>query len=545
MEMVLYQMKKTSRSINHLIQNAEKGNLFSSLQLSQYYMEGKNVEEKNEELAKKYYKKFESELISKRIILKSLSLTDFRRFRSLSLNFDEKITVIIGDNGVGKTSILEALAKIFSWFNNNIEKKDVSGRAITESDINVNSKYYAEVTASFAFDKVNSFEGTLGATVLGYDGSSPTDVAILKQAASMYRIASTNTDVIIPLLAYYSVERSDFKLAASIAEKANSDGSSSRFSDLKTALDGNGKLEDFSKLYIELVNLAEGEQSKEVQNLKNQIILMQNAIDILYVGKSVPDSDPIKAKVQELKSELSRKISEKHSEKYQRNLNLLNNAIESIVTNVRNLHIDRSTGKPRLMVENFDAVVNINQLSQGQKMLVALIGDISRRLLKLNPDATNPLKAHGIVIIDEIELHLHPRWQQEILINLPNVFPNIQFIVTTHSPQILSTVDSKCIRQICTDEQGYPAIHIPKFQTKGVTSSAILDEIMGTNSIPQKVKEVLWVDDFYRFLTEANQDKIDSTLLKIKKHFGEDHPVVRDCESSIRIADMKKRLRNE
>lgn len=534
--------KKPSRTIKHLIQSSNKGNFFSAFQLFLNYSEGKDVEAKDELLAQKYFNEVESALSQKNMKLSSLNLTDFRRFRNLEISFDERITVIIGDNGAGKTSIVESVAKLFSWFNNGVERKDINGRPIVEADINVDSKDFCEVTGIFRFDVLNEFEISLGRIVSGYSGSSPTNVTLIKQAASMYRVSANNHSIKIPLLTYYSVERSDFKLTNTVTEKAHGDGISSRFSDLKTALYGNGKLEDFSKLYMELVNLAEGEDSAELHALKSRISAIQNTIDVVYERDSIPENDVINAKLNELKQDLANLIGSNPSEKYQRHLNFVNQAIEKLVPDVSNLHIDRSTGKPRLMVNNFGTVVNINQLSQGQKMLVALVGDLSRRLVRLNPDADEPLSSHGIVIIDEIELHLHPKWQQEILINLQSTFTNLQFIVTTHSPQILSTVDNKCIRQICLDDHGFPVIKTPTFQTKGVTSAAILDRIMGTNSTPEKVEQAKWINDFYRLLKTDNKELLDSTFTKIKAHFGIEHPVVLDCESAIRIAEMKARL---
>ncbi|MCD9479170.1 retron Ec78 anti-phage system effector ATPase PtuA [Photobacterium phosphoreum] len=537
--------KKTSRTIKHLLQSSEKGNFISSFQLYQNYSEGKNVEQKDEALALSYFNKVEAALIEEKLTLSSLELIDYRRFKSLDIHFNENITVIIGDNGAGKTSIADAISKILSWLNNNLEKVDVSGKPIKNSDIHVESKEYSEVTSKFKFDGNNTFEATLGNTVLGYNGDSPTDVVDIKQVANMYKSTAKNPSVNIPLLAFYSVERSDFSLSSTISEKASGDRVSNRFSDLKTALDGSGKLEDFSKLYIELVNLAKGEESKEVRDLKTQISNLQDIIHDVYAGQEPPENDAFNAKLLAKKEELTSLLKTKPSAKYQRHLKFVNNAIETLVPDVKNLEVDRSSGKARLLVENFGNKVNITQLSQGQKMLVALAGDLARRLVKLNPDSEAPLDGHGIVVIDEIELHLHPKWQQEILIGLQTTFPNLQLIVTTHSPQILSTVDNQCIRQICLDEKGETTVSTPSFQTKGVTSADILARIMGTNSVPEKLEEATWLNDFSRYLKDNNQELRDAIFVKINKHFGENHPVVIDCKSQIRIAQMKARLNKE
>nr|WP_282555626.1 retron Ec78 anti-phage system effector ATPase PtuA [Providencia rettgeri] len=473
-----------------------------------------------------------------------MHLTDFRRFTDLDISFDEKVTVLIGANGAGKTSVADAIAKTLSWLNNNLEKTDVVGRPVTESDIHVDSKEFSEVTTKFKFDDQNTFDVSIGSTVLGYEGSSPTDVVDIRQVAHMYKSTAKNPSIHIPLLVFYSVERSDFSLSSTITETASGDSVSNRFSDLKTALDGSGKLEDFSKLYIELVNRAKGEENKEVQELKVQIATLQATIDDVYADQAPPENDVFNAKLNAKKQELENLVKTKSSLKYQRHLELVNQAIEALVPDVKNLEVDRSSGKARLMVDNFGNRVNIAQLSQGQKMLVALSGDLARRLVKLNPDSDAPLHSHGIVVIDEIELHLHPKWQQEILIGLQETFPNLQFIVTTHSPQVLSTVDKDCIRILRFDDSGVAFVDKPRFQTKGVCSSDVLEQIMRTFSVPP-VCEANWISDYSSLVAENLWKSEDGIKLfdKIVKHFGIDHPEVVKIKGNIRTQEFKLKAR--
>jgi len=536
--------KNRSRSVKHLVQSSDKGNFQSSFQLYRNYFEGKNVEQKNEELANQYFNKVESALIEKRLVLSSMHLTDFRRFTELEISFDNKVTVLIGANGAGKTSIADAIAKTLSWLNNNLEKTDVVGRPVTESDIHVDSTEFSEVTTKFKFDNQNTFDASIGRTVLGYDGSSPTDVVAIREVADIYKNIAKNPSIYIPLLVFYSVERSDFSLASKITEAVSGDSVSNRFSDLKTALDGSGKLEDFSKLYIELVNRAKGEETKEVQELRAQITNLQATIDDVYADQVPPENDAFSAKLKIKKQELNSLIKAKPSEKYQQHLNLVNRAIEALVPGIKNLEVDRSLGKVRLMVDNFENRVNIAQLSQGQKMLVALSGDLARRLVKLNPDSEAPLHGHGIVVIDEIELHLHPKWQQEILIGLQATFPNIQFIVTTHSPQVLSTVDKGCIRILRFDDNGVATIDKPIHQTKGVCSSDVLEQIMGTFSTPP-VPEANWLSD-YSVMVEENlweSEKGKKLFKKIDNHFGTEHPEVVKIKGDIRTQEFKLKVK--
>ena len=101
--------------------------------------------------------------------------------------------------------------------------------------------------------------------------------------------------------------------------------------------------------------------------------------------------------------------------------------------------------KPRLRmkVEKNGINLDVSQLSDGEKCTMTLFGDLARRLCIANPRLDDPLKGDGVVLIDEIELHMHPSWQRMVLPKLQETFPNIQFIITTHSPIVLSEVDDR------------------------------------------------------------------------------------------------------
>jgi predicted ATP-binding protein involved in virulence len=92
--------------------------------------------------------------------------------------------------------------------------------------------------------------------------------------------------------------------------------------------------------------------------------------------------------------------------------------------------------------------LRVDQLSSGERSFLSLAGDLGRRLAMLNPQLDNPLKGLGIVLIDEIELHLHPRWQRKIVPWLLRTFPNCQFVVSTHSPQVLGRVHAQNIQAL-------------------------------------------------------------------------------------------------
>jgi predicted ATP-binding protein involved in virulence len=264
----------------------------------------------------------------------------------------------------------------------------------------------------------------------------------------------------------------------------------------------------------------------------------------LHEGKPLSNDNELVKELEAKEKELE-ELTGKKSTKYTRMTELVGLAITTLLPDITEIKVDRSTGNQRILVKNFDNIVNISQLSQGQKSLLALSGDLALRLVTLNPDSKNALHSSGVVVIDEIELHLHPKWQQRIIMGLQKAFPNIQFIITTHSPQVLSTVDKSCIRQICFDEHSELTVTTPQFQTKGVTSADILARIMETNSTPENIEEATWLNDFSRCLKNDDQEALAVVFSKIREHYGASHPVVIDCESQIRIFEMKARLKKD
>ncbi len=120
-----------------------------------------------------------------------------------------------------------------------------------------------------------------------------------------------------------------------------------------------------------------------------------------------------------------------------RQLTAVRTAISRFMPGFSNLRVRR---KPRLhmSIDKNGQTLNVLQLSQGEKSLMALVGDIARRLAMMNPMLENPLNGEGIVLIDEVDMHLHPTWQRTIIQRLTTTFPHCQFVLTTHSPLVIS-----------------------------------------------------------------------------------------------------------
>ena len=117
------------------------------------------------------------------------------------------------------------------------------------------------------------------------------------------------------------------------------------------------------------------------------------------------------------------------------------------------------------------------QLSDGYRTMLALVMDFARRLAQANPQLPDPLATEAILMIDEVDLHLHPLWQQRIVPDLARTFPNTQIILTTHSQEVLTTVSPEAIFIIRNGK-----IHPCTMPTYGAKSPDVAVEVMGVKS---------------------------------------------------------------
>ena len=141
---------------------------------------------------------------------------------------------------------------------------------------------------------------------------------------------------------------------------------------------------------------------------------------------------------------------------------------------------------PQLFIDRDSATIPVRQLSDGERGVLALVLDLTRRLAQANTSFTDPASdAEAVVLVDEIDLHLHPKWQRQIVHKLTKTFPRCQFIATTHSPQVIGEVEHDRIHIIANGEVYSPT------HSFGVDSSRVLEEIMDTRPRNQEVEELL------------------------------------------------------
>jgi predicted ATP-binding protein involved in virulence len=183
----------------------------------------------------------------------------------------------------------------------------------------------------------------------------------------------------------------------------------------------------------------------------------------------------------------------------------------------------------------------LSSLSDGVRNMVALIADIARRCASLNPHLNEDAaqQTPGVLLIDEVDMHLHPRWQQLIVALLRASFPALQMILTTHSPHVLSTVDKGSIRVIRLQD-GLGLIDTPTLQTRGVESADVLASIMGVDPVPQ-IEEARWLSDYRALIEDGSAESQQARSLRsnLIAHFGDSHPLVLDCDRLIRFQKFK------
>ena len=172
-----------------------------------------------------------------------------------------------------------------------------------------------------------------------------------------------------------------------------------------------------------------------------------------------------------------------------------------------------------LLVDRGAATLPVRQLSDGERGVLAMVLDLTRRLAQANPEMDDPsAEAEAVVLIDEIELHLHPGWQRRIVRNLTETFPNCQFIATTHSPQVIGEVEHDRIH-IMADGEVYSPTH-----SFGVDSSRVLEEIMDTGSRTESVKDLL--SKISRTVGDDRYDDAGALLADLADRLGENDPEV-------------------
>lgn len=364
--------------------------------------------------------------------VKKLQLQNYGRFDDLTMEFapnnDTKgnVTIIVGNNGAGKSQILQALLDNLSnvigyILNGKKEQKkeedwvffdNITGHIVPELSIRNNSNY-TQIDTEILFGNQNSFVNVYSERK-GVNINNGSNVKISNNLFEnlqyfLNKLMSHTIDKTnFPILAFYGTTRNIEKVKIDEYSDKNSH-------QILLGYLAYGRAESEYKRFFRWFRENEDLENENKKNLSNKILEL---ID----SNNTNQIDYIKDVITEFKGN--------------KKLQCVCQAIE-LFTDFENIHIERQDA-PKMFVEKDGEKLDVNQLSQGEKSLLALVGDIARRLAILNPSLDNPLQGEGVVLIDEVDLHLHPKWQQNLIDKLTKTFPNVQFILTTHSPHIVS-----------------------------------------------------------------------------------------------------------
>jgi len=442
---------------------------------------------------------------------KQLSLENFRHLVHFETTLDERLTVLVARNGQGKTTVLDALAVLLGSFvgafdmgkGRHIERTDARYRRQSEG-VEQEQQYPVRVTAAIACLEDN------GITQVTRELTGPKNRTTVKEAAALVQHGKALMQqvrdmepVTLPLVSYYGTGRL-WRTHKNLKRKAVlSESRTLGYEDCLTSASN----------YLQL---------QEWMGKATLATLQQNELK---------------------KGKPSRLVGQ---------LNAVLRAVDKVLEAEGWSGIHYSLSHEELaMQQERQGILPVSLLSDGVRTMVSMVADMAWRCAKLNPHlgADAARETPGIVLIDEVDLHLHPAWQQRVIQSLVSTFPKVQFIVTTHSPQVLTTVSRECIRLIDTqrngerEERAWTAIE-PDFQTRGVSSVETLSRIMGIYPIPD-VKEARLLDD-YRQMIEQGQEESQlahELYTQLIAHFGADHPVMLECERLQRFQSMKRRMK--
>ena len=212
------------------------------------------------------------------------------------------------------------------------------------------------------------------------------------------------------------------------------------------------------------------------------------------------------------------------------------NALTQQLTGWCDLQYRSSMGQKLVMVHPEHGYMPLDMLSDGLRNMVAMVSDIAFRCIKLNPHLKEEAakETAGIVLIDEVDMFLHPAWQQTVLASLQKAFPKLQFIVTTHSPQVISSVPSESIRVLGKDTNGNPVAAMPLAHTYGEPSNSVLLSVMQVDPQPP-IGEKVSLQRLTELVDQGlgDGDEAKRLMAELLPALGIQHPQIQRLQRSI------------
>lgn len=386
-----------------------------------------------------------------------LELTNFRNIQKQKIVFENKnFVVLIGDNGSGKTTILESITKGFVPVLRSINAEAMKQCDLTNNDIK-NGMNSTGVTLGITLDNekyvwTNKRRLSSQQPFENIGDQQNGEIRGLKELKLRY--SQCVEEKKLPLVLYYGTDRiiRDVPVRGHIKDFKVTDA-------LRYCFDNVNYFRDFYDWFkteedIELRGL------RENPNYKNP------------------------------------------------KLNCVRTALERMIKGYSNLRIELSPS--RMVMTNSKGIdLEIDQLSGGYKAVLSVIADIAKRLSIANPESSNPLEEEAVILIDELDLHLHPKWQKEIVDDLKRTFPNCQFIISTHSPFIIQSLEADELFDIKSMEFAGE-----KGNYKGWSIEAIQEHKMGVE--PKTAIFNNYLEKFSSAIDNENYDAVKELYKKLK-----------------------------
>lgn len=434
--------------------------------------------------------------------LEKLKLHNFRCYEKLEIDFNRQLTVLVGKNGSGKTTVLEAIAiALGTWFVgfNIVNAKGINKRTdplrkayqIGATD-DVQTQFPVEIEAwgkiEESKDQILHWKRELytpTGTMTTKDAKEIVEYAAEYQKA----ISEGRTDIYLPMVAYY----------------------------------GTGRLWDYHRQKRTDVFKVSSRTNGYIDCLDGtaNVKLMMDWFQIMTINKYQRQEENLESNPE---------------------LDTVYLAMEKCLTNLSgysDVKIRYNMGTQELDVyyseqDKQRMRIPLNQLSDGYKRMISLVADIAYRMATLNPQLGTEVlsKGDGVVLIDEVDLHLHPAWQQKVIDNLMNIFPKVQFIVSTHAPAIISSVKTDKLRILSNKE-----VCMTANQVYGKDVNSVMKEIMGVNDRPDQFVELF--EKFYRLLSEKKYDEAGAVLDKLDEERGYHDPEIVKCRVKLKLERMR------
>lgn len=426
--------------------------------------------------------------------IEKLIIKNYKGFEHCELSLKPDINVFVGLNGAGKTSIIELAATFLNQFVDKLCGNTLVSRfsdfLISPLDINIKASETnnrIDISAPWA-SKARDLHKK-GVFLSWFLNKSVNDAKNNYEPLNSYiksyqKYLTEKSDTNIPIFRYYPCHRL-------IDEKGSGKAKTKRylipqFKAYEKAFSRTMAFDTFIEWFVE-------EENKENrEKIKRQ--------DFSY---SMPSLNVIREALRKAFTSFS------------------GTAYSKLRVETREFNL-KTNEKSSLVIDKNDTTYNLKQLSEGEKIVTLMIADIAYMLSVANPSAKSPLEGTGIVLIDEIDLHLHPAWQRQIIPCLQETFPNIQLLITTHSPQVLSMVNHSNIFII----EDFKIVNIPP-KTLGKDANSLLWDVFAVKERPDEAMEDF--KELYDLIDEP--ENLEKAQLKIKEladKYGEnDQEVVR------------------